>query len=246
MNLQANFRQNKIGELKEDVQVLSSLEVAEMVGREHKNVMRDILNIASHLGGLVKVEPTYFVESSYINSQNKEMPCFLLTKKGCELYGTRMTGAKGTQFAVSYIERFNEMEQKIAKPVTLTPREQMNLIMQVTEDAHERIDFLVEEVKEMKESVYIDRRESALLNRKAKCKVISSLGGQNSKVYKELSRKGFGGLWGEFNRYFDIASYKDLKKVEMELALQFIESWRPNTSLQMEINAVQGQIGLFD
>jgi len=142
MNLQANFRQNKIGELKEDVQVLSSLEVAEMVGREHKNVMRDILNIASHLGGLVKVEPTYFVESSYINSQNKEMPCFLLTKKGCELYGTRMTGAKGTQFAVAYIERFNSMEQELSN---------LNKPSYQIEDEILRAERWIQEQKEKKE-----------------------------------------------------------------------------------------------
>jgi len=245
MNLQATFRQNNVNEIKAGEQTLNSLEIAEMVGKDHNNVMKDIRRIIEQLGEVTFYQ-SYFIESTYINSQNKQQPCFKLTKKGCELYSTRMTGSKGTQFAVAYIERFNQMEQKLTQPVTLTPREQMNLIMQVTEDAHERIDFLVEEVKGMKESIYIDRRESALLNRKAKCKVISSLGGQNSKVYKELSRKGFGGLWGEFNRYFDISSYKDLKKVEMEIALQFIESWRPNTALQMEINAVQSKIGLFD
>ena len=78
MNLQSTFRQNNVNEINAGEQTISSLEIAEMVGREHKNIMRDILNIASHLGGLLKVEPTYFIESSYINSQNKEMPCFLL------------------------------------------------------------------------------------------------------------------------------------------------------------------------
>lgn len=37
----------------------------------------------------------------------------MLTKKGCELYATRMTGEKGTKFALAYIERFNEMENEL-------------------------------------------------------------------------------------------------------------------------------------
>lgn len=91
---------------------ISSLEVAEMVGREHKNVLQDIRGVIAHLGKL-KVQPSsYFTESTYINSQNKTMPCFLLTKQGCELYGNRMTGIEGTAFSVKYIERFNEMEQQ--------------------------------------------------------------------------------------------------------------------------------------
>lgn len=91
---------------------LTSLEVAEMVGREHRNVMQDIRKIIDQLGEL-KNQQSYFIESTYTNSQNKTLPMYQLTKKGCELYSTRMTGEKGTQFAVAYIERFNEMENHI-------------------------------------------------------------------------------------------------------------------------------------
>lgn len=92
---------------------LTSLEVAEMVGRQHKDVMRDIRTITTHLGDERKIAPTYFIESEYEDSQRRKQLCFNLTKKGCELYGTRMTGEKGTQFAVQYIERFNKMENRI-------------------------------------------------------------------------------------------------------------------------------------
>ncbi|WP_107839537.1 Rha family transcriptional regulator [Metasolibacillus meyeri] len=91
---------------------ISSLEVAEMVGRDHKNVMRDIATILSQLDEL-KIEPiSYFVESEYKDSLNRSKPCYLLTKQGCELYGNRMTGVDGTAFSVKYIERFNEMEEQ--------------------------------------------------------------------------------------------------------------------------------------
>src|SRR5699024_7246229 len=103
--------------MKELEKTLTSLEVAEMVGRRHDQVMRDINTIIEHLGDHKSVE-SYFVESTYTNSQNKEYPNFILTKKGCELYSTRMTGEKGTQFAVAYIERFNEMENHIKQEST--------------------------------------------------------------------------------------------------------------------------------
>lgn len=91
---------------------ISSLEVAEMVERRHDQVLRDIKNIITQLGDH-KIVESYFISSTYKNVQNKELPCFLLTKKGCELFSTRMTGEKGTQFAVAYIERFNQMEEHI-------------------------------------------------------------------------------------------------------------------------------------
>lgn len=92
--------------------VLTSLEVAEMVGREHKNVMQDIRGIIKDIS-LLKVQPSdYFIESEYTNTRNKKYPMYLVTKKGCELYGNRMSGIDGTAFAIKYIDRFNEMEQK--------------------------------------------------------------------------------------------------------------------------------------
>ena len=95
----------------QEVESITSLEVAEMVGREHNNVMKDIRRIIGQLGEVTSYQ-SYFIDSTYTNSQNKELLCYLLTKKGCELYATRMTGSKGTQFAVAYIERFNEIQQE--------------------------------------------------------------------------------------------------------------------------------------
>lgn len=96
---------------------LTSLEVAEMVGREHNEVLKDIRRIIGQLG-VGNLPQSFFVESKYVNSQKRTMPMFRVTKKGCELYSTRMTGEKGTQFAVAYIERFNEMENHIKKEST--------------------------------------------------------------------------------------------------------------------------------
>jgi len=143
MNLQANFRQNKIGELKEDVQVLSSLEVAEMVGRNHHDILRDIRKVIGHLSTESNFAfSDYFIESTYQDSTGRSLNCYLLTKKGCELFSTRMTGAKGTQFAVAYIERFNSMEQELSN---------LNKPSYQIEDEILRAERWIQEQKEKKE-----------------------------------------------------------------------------------------------
>lgn len=64
---------------------ISSVEVAEMIGKEHKNLIRDVRSYIAELGQL-KIEPSdFFKESTYKNRQNKIMPCFLVTKKGSEI-----------------------------------------------------------------------------------------------------------------------------------------------------------------
>jgi len=91
---------------------LNSREVAEMVGKEHKNLLRDIHTYISYMkGGQLKIEPSdFFIESTYQNEQNKTMPCFLITRKGCDHLAHKMTGQKDTLFTAMYITRFYAME----------------------------------------------------------------------------------------------------------------------------------------
>lgn len=107
-------------------QAVDSREVAEMVGKEHKNLLRDIngyietmknagnLNGGYSNGGQLKIEPSdFFIESTYTNSQNKEMPCYLLTKKGCDMVANKMTGEKGVLFTAAYVTAFERMREHI-------------------------------------------------------------------------------------------------------------------------------------
>ena len=99
-------------------QYIDSREVAEMVGKDHRNLMRDVRGYVEELGQL-KIEPSdFFKESTYKNSQNKTMPCYQVTKKGCEFIAHKLTGIKGTEFTARYINRFHEMEEMLNRTVS--------------------------------------------------------------------------------------------------------------------------------
>lgn len=91
-------------------QMLTSMEVAQMVGKEHKELLRDIRRYCGQLGESKIALTDFFTESTYITEQNKTMPCFLVTKKGCEFIAHKLTGQKGTEFTAKYINRFHEMQ----------------------------------------------------------------------------------------------------------------------------------------
>lgn len=93
-------------------QTIESREVAEMIGKQHKELLRDIRRYIGHLGESKVALSSFFIESTYINSQNKEQPCFLLTKQGCEMVANKLIGKKGTIFTARYVQRFNEMESQ--------------------------------------------------------------------------------------------------------------------------------------
>ncbi|MFR5739531.1 MAG: phage antirepressor KilAC domain-containing protein [Coprococcus sp.] len=93
-------------------QKLDSREVAEMVGKEHKELLRDIRRYCEQLSQSKIAPPNFFTESEYEN-RGKMYPCYLVTKKGCEFIAHKLTGVKGTEFTAKYINRFHEMEEII-------------------------------------------------------------------------------------------------------------------------------------
>ncbi|MFR6334168.1 MAG: Rha family transcriptional regulator [Eisenbergiella sp.] len=95
-------------------QTLDSREVAEMLGKRHDNLVRDIKGYLEELSLLkseesdsrLKIQPSdFFQEGNYIK-RGKEYPCFKITKKGCEFTAHKLTGIKGTEFTAR-INRFS-------------------------------------------------------------------------------------------------------------------------------------------
>ena len=79
---------------------LDSREVAEMTGKNHDKLLRDIRKYKETLDNNnlehspTLASPNFFVPASYKNSQNRDMPCYLLTRKGCDMVANKMTGEK--------------------------------------------------------------------------------------------------------------------------------------------------------
>jgi len=135
---------------KEECVFTTSLEVARVFGKEHKNVLRDIANILSLDGlGQLKNEPSSseaggqsksgqtskdthisstaedftqlnFKLSYYKNEQNKRQPMYKLTRDGFVFLAMGFTGKKAAQFKIAYIQAFNAMEKELKGRMALT------------------------------------------------------------------------------------------------------------------------------
>ena len=113
------------------IETIDSRLIAENIGKNHKELLRDIRTYCDYLdesnNGLVgerKIALTdFFIESTYTTSQNKVMPCYLCTRKGCEMIANKMTGAKGTVFTAMYINAFHSMENQLAQAEPIPDRD---------------------------------------------------------------------------------------------------------------------------
>ena len=102
--------------------VLDSREVAEMVGKTHAHLCRDIAGYIEVMGKNPKlVSSNFFIERTYKQAGNgKEVKCYNITKLGCEMIANKLTGKKGILFTAEYVKRFNEMEQQQQQQKQLT------------------------------------------------------------------------------------------------------------------------------
>ena len=94
--------------------VVSSREVAENFGKEHKHVLRDIENL---MGGEPKIGLfSMFFKSEYLSVQNKVLPEYLMNRDGFTLLAMGFTGKEALEWKLKYIDAFNQMEQKLTNP----------------------------------------------------------------------------------------------------------------------------------
>ena len=103
------------------VEVVDSRDVAEMIGKQHKHLLRDIAGYIEVLAQSTeyKIGPSdFFIESSYKDSTGRTLPCYLLTKKGCDMVANKMTGEKGVLFTAVYVTAFEAMRKELGTKPT--------------------------------------------------------------------------------------------------------------------------------
>jgi Rha family phage regulatory protein len=94
---------------------IDSREVAEVIGKRHHHLLRDIDRYIRVMEESIETNfgfNDFFLESSYVDSIGRTLPCYLLSKMGCEMVANKLTGEKGVLFTAAYVSKFNEMEQR--------------------------------------------------------------------------------------------------------------------------------------
>ncbi|WP_413506290.1 Rha family transcriptional regulator [Brochothrix thermosphacta] len=232
---------------------ITSNEVAEMVGRSHDNVLKDIRNIVKQIGdvkthessitGEVKNHLSYFIESTYLNSQNKELPNYMLTKKGCELFSTRMTGAKGTQFAMGYIDHFNQMENHIKQVETIQKPVTQTELLKMTAGSLIEMDTRVTELEENAplspgDYSYISR----IVHQKVRQVITERQLNPNTKqrqlLYKELN--------GEIKQITNTPTRSQLRRQHFAIVTGFVRDWQPSNAalvIYKQLELVESEVG---
>ena len=229
-------------------QTLDSREVAEMVGKTHKELLRDIRRYCEQLGESKIALTDFFSESTYVTEQNKTMPCYLVTKKGCEFIAHKLTGQKGTEFTAKYINRFHAMEEQITNPFEGISAELQAVIVvdkRVTQ-VEQKVSSVKQELEDFKQDMPLLAVECERITTAVHKRGVDALGGKNSNAYKDSSLRGkvYQDIHRELKRQFGVSTYKAIKRNQCDLAVSVVEEYELPLVLQEQVRDCNAQVNM--
>lgn len=145
---------NELVRIKNDQVVVSSRQIAEHFGKQHKHVLEAIRVEKGYAEK--SADPQMFFETTYIQPQNKqEYVEYLMNRDGFTLLVMGFTGKRASEWKRKYIHAFNEMEKRLRK-LELTPSYQID----------DRIKRAEAWIKEEKERIKLAENNKKLLAKK--------------------------------------------------------------------------------
>lgn len=135
--------------------VTDSRDVAKMVGKRHDHLMRDICGYIDVLIGAPNLGVSdFFIDSTYQSEQNKTMPCYLITKKGCDMVANKMTGEKGVLFTAAYVNGFHKMSEELSE--LKLPQNYIEALKALVSSEEEKQELLEENRKMLPKAEFYD------------------------------------------------------------------------------------------
>ncbi|EAI1307283.1 Rha family transcriptional regulator [Campylobacter coli] len=117
--------QEVIFENKDEQVFCTSLDVAKVFDKEHKNILRDIENILNDLREIGDLQCKLNFELSFkvrkiqgFKGRERKYPYYNLTRDGFSLLAMGFTGKEALQWKILFIDAFNEMERIIKNQYT--------------------------------------------------------------------------------------------------------------------------------
>ena len=169
--------------MKKDL-VMTSLEVSEITGKNHADVMRDIRSEIESIEKEGLEGQRIFAESSYKNSQNKEQPMYTMGREGAMQIATRYSAGIRRKL----IMKLEELENKTKLPSTykeallalVAAEEEKEQLLLANKQQQELINHKVEVITGLTDEVDVFKKKD-IINR-----IIKNSGSLYRERYNEI------------------------------------------------------------
>ena len=220
--------------------VVSSRQIAENFGKEHKNVLQTIDNMTAENSALLQM----FHLSEYTTSQNKKLPMYLMNRDGFSLLVMGFTGKAALEWKLKYIQAFNEMEKKLATPQMPKLSKELQALF-LLDDRTQRQE---QRITALENNMVVDYDQQLSLKNAVNHVVVEALGGKNAPAYGDSHVRGM--VYCEINKdiqmWFRVSSRNNIPRKRFDEAVEYIQRWKPSTNTVMLIQQTNGQTSLFE
>lgn len=231
--------------------VLTTAQIADSYGAEEKLVQQNFSNnkerykVGKHFfylqGEELKVFKDHFENLGLVKKNTASL--YLWTEKGAWLHAKSLNTDRAWDAYEKLVDEYYNMKEKI---VPLSKDQALVTVLRTTAD-------LVEDTQEIKKEQHEIRKELSLINEKVEEQITLTSGEQRAvqkavatKIYEceqdtTLRPKLFRELYREIKDRFAVASYKDIRRQDLQLALRYINSWIPR---KVSLEEAAGQSSL--
>lgn len=217
--------------------VIENRMVAEMIEMQHKDLLRKIRGYDEILISAKLRSVDFFIPNTYKDSTGRELPCYLLTKQGCEMVANKITGEKGVLFTAQYVEAFNKMEQRISIPQN--PMQALELMFKAHKQTDAKVEELDNDLQSFKKDIPLLPVECDDVQKAVRQLGTKILGGHGSPAYCDdsIRQKVYSDIGKEIKHKFNVRSYKAIRRRHLEQVNKIIENYTCPIELQEEIYA---------
>lgn len=209
--------------------VTDSLTVAEKFNKDHKNVMRDIevqlqkLNEAGEEDwGVLNFERTH-----YQHPQNDQWyPKFDLTEDAFAIVAMGYVTPEAMKMKVRFLEEFKRMRNQLLNNVpVLDSNAAIAIALRQTADVMDKLPQIESKIetigRKLETQITLDSGQQRRLQQAINKKVCS--------IEPDKSERGelFRQLHKELKDRWEVPSYKDILRQDLQSVLNYVEAWRP-------------------
>ncbi|CDQ22614.1 Rha family transcriptional regulator [Halobacillus karajensis] len=216
---------NELVFVKNDEVVTDSQTIADVFGKEHKHVLRDIKNLECS----EEFSQSNFGPSTY-QVRGKEYPMYYITQDGFSFLVMGYTGKTAAQFKEKYITEFRRMEKKLNEPKVLSDKEQLIASMKLSLETSEELGDIKTKVSGLEErfdnELTLNHGQATSLNHAIK-KRVEHLWSNGVTGSLETKRQMYSNIHSHLRRGFQAPTYREVKRVDFDDAIQWVSAWRP-------------------
>ena len=225
----------------EGIRVLTTQQLADVYETSTDNIK---MNFKRNKDRFVEGRDYYLLKGDELKEfKNLVTDSYLVDKRTPQLYLWTERGANRHSKILDTDQawkQFDVLEETYFKVKSMSAMQLLKLQNQALVEVDEKVEHIDSRVTNLENTTTVDSRKQYTLRKIASATAVRVLGGKDSQAYLELHHKVFCQLWRDYKDYFKIPSYRDTLKIDFEKAKEYLQGWRPDHNLEIEISSVNG------